>query len=65
MVGFSLAAILLFPNEIAVLAHFDDNVDEETKLKIVTNLQRENFLTYEKRHIPSWEELCGIVSLIH
>ncbi|GBN12391.1 hypothetical protein AVEN_44611-1 [Araneus ventricosus] len=46
-------------DEIAVLALFDDDVDEETKLKIVANLQRENFSTHEKRYIPSKEELCG------
>ncbi|GBM71693.1 hypothetical protein AVEN_64917-1, partial [Araneus ventricosus] len=43
----------------AVLAHFDDDVDEETKLKMVANLHIENFSTHEKRYIPSKEELCG------
>jgi hypothetical protein len=40
-------------DKIAVLSHFDNDVDEETKLKMVTNLQTENFSTYEKRYIPS------------
>ncbi|GBN78470.1 hypothetical protein AVEN_136430-1 [Araneus ventricosus] len=48
-----------FTDEIAVLALFDDDVDEETKLKIVANLHRKNFLTHEKRYIPSKEEFCG------
>jgi hypothetical protein len=30
----------------------------------VTNLQRENFSIYEKRYIPSREELCGIINFI-
>ncbi|GBN09310.1 hypothetical protein AVEN_207059-1 [Araneus ventricosus] len=46
-------------DEIAVLALFDDDVDEETKLKMVANLHREIFSTHEKRCIPSKEELCG------
>ncbi|GBO01655.1 hypothetical protein AVEN_30553-1 [Araneus ventricosus] len=37
-------------------------MDEETKLKLVTNLHRENFSTHEKRYIPSKEELCGLLS---
>ncbi len=51
-------------DEIAVLTHFDDDVEEETKLKMVTNLQRENFSIYEKRYIPSREELCSIKNFI-
>ncbi|GBN08062.1 hypothetical protein AVEN_244468-1 [Araneus ventricosus] len=35
-------------NEIAVLALFDDDVDEETKLKMVANLHRGNFSTMRK-----------------
>ncbi|GBN47359.1 hypothetical protein AVEN_201074-1 [Araneus ventricosus] len=46
-------------DEIAVLALFDDDVDEETKLKVVANLHREIFSTHGKRYIPSKEELCG------
>ncbi|GBM63859.1 hypothetical protein AVEN_69872-1 [Araneus ventricosus] len=46
-------------DEIAVLALFDDDVDEETKLKMVSNLHRENVSTHEKRYIPAKEELCG------
>ncbi|GBN52773.1 hypothetical protein AVEN_124347-1 [Araneus ventricosus] len=47
-----------FTEEIAVLALFDDDVDEETKLKMVANLHREIFSTREKRYIPLKEELC-------
>ncbi|GBM48566.1 hypothetical protein AVEN_184584-1 [Araneus ventricosus] len=46
-------------DEIAVLALFDEDVDEETDLKIMANLHKENFLTLEKRYFPSKEELCG------
>ncbi|GBM11911.1 hypothetical protein AVEN_209614-1 [Araneus ventricosus] len=48
-----------FTDEIAVLALFDDDVDEETKLKMVANLHRKIFSTHEKRYIPSKEVLCG------
>ncbi|GBO11018.1 hypothetical protein AVEN_16148-1 [Araneus ventricosus] len=48
-----------FTDGIAVLALFDNDVDEETQLKMVANLYRENFSTREKRYIPSKEELCG------
>ncbi|GBM46068.1 hypothetical protein AVEN_109652-1 [Araneus ventricosus] len=48
-----------FTDEIAVLALFDDDVDKETKLKMVANLHREIFSTQEKRYISSKEELCG------
>ncbi|GBO15199.1 hypothetical protein AVEN_128669-1 [Araneus ventricosus] len=48
-----------FTDEIAALALFDDDVDEETKSKVVANLHRENFSTHEERYIPSKEELCG------
>ncbi|GBN19363.1 hypothetical protein AVEN_259097-1 [Araneus ventricosus] len=47
-----------FTDEIAVLPLFDD-VEEETKLKMVANLHRDIFSTHEKRYIPSKEELCG------
>ncbi|GBN79913.1 hypothetical protein AVEN_64594-1 [Araneus ventricosus] len=48
-----------FTDEIVVLALFDDDVDEETKLKMVANLHRKIFSTHEKRYIPSKEELCS------
>ncbi|GBO41152.1 hypothetical protein AVEN_41116-1 [Araneus ventricosus] len=48
-----------FTDEIAILAIFDDDEDEETKLKMVANLHRKIFSTHEKRYIPSKEELCG------
>ncbi|GBO27655.1 hypothetical protein AVEN_215865-1 [Araneus ventricosus] len=46
-----------FTDEIEVLALSDDDVDEETKLKIMANLHTEIFSTHEKRYIPSKEEL--------
>ncbi|GBN99041.1 hypothetical protein AVEN_213400-1 [Araneus ventricosus] len=46
-------------DEIEVLALFDDDVDEVTKLKMVANLHRENFSTHGKIYIPLKEELCG------
>ncbi|GBL74797.1 hypothetical protein AVEN_243653-1 [Araneus ventricosus] len=48
-----------FTDEIAILALFDDDVDEETELKLVANFHREIVSTHEKRYIPSNEELCG------
>ncbi|GBM50841.1 hypothetical protein AVEN_19890-1 [Araneus ventricosus] len=48
-----------FTDEIAIFALFNDDVDEETKLKMVANLHREIFSTHEKRYIPSKEELCA------
>ena len=46
-------------DETAALALFDDEVKEETKLKIMANLRRESFSTHDKRYISSKEELCG------
>ncbi|GBO25378.1 hypothetical protein AVEN_133943-1 [Araneus ventricosus] len=56
-----------FTDEIEVLALFDDDVDEKTKLKMLANLHRKIFSTHEKRYIPSKEELCVhcMVNLIH
>ncbi|GBN94709.1 hypothetical protein AVEN_18763-1 [Araneus ventricosus] len=48
-----------FTDEIVVLAIFDDDVDKETKLKMVANLHRKIFSTHEKRYLQSKEELCG------
>ncbi|GBO15976.1 hypothetical protein AVEN_53146-1 [Araneus ventricosus] len=48
-----------FTDEIEVLVLFDDDVDEETKLKMGANLHKKIFSTHEKRYIPSKEELCG------
>ncbi len=45
-------------DELVLLAYFDADVDEKTKFKMLANLQK-NFSTYEKRCIPSKEELCG------
>ncbi|XP_046409261.1 uncharacterized protein LOC124174209 [Ischnura elegans] len=46
-------------DEISVLSLFDDDVDQETKGKMVENLTKENLSTHGKRYIPSKEELCG------
>ena len=43
--------------EIVVLSIFDDEVDEQTKRNIVANLQRESFCNFEKRYVPSKEEM--------
>jgi len=45
--------------EAAILALFDDEVNEATKIKIVENLTNENILTTGKRYIPSNDEPCG------
>jgi hypothetical protein len=45
--------------EVAVLTLFDNDVSQETKEKIVANLNKESFSTHEKRYIPSKEKLCG------
>lgn len=45
--------------EVSVLSLFDDDVDQETKVKMVANLTRENLSTHSKRYIPTKEELCG------
>ncbi|GBM59701.1 hypothetical protein AVEN_204721-1 [Araneus ventricosus] len=52
-------------DEIAVLALFDDDVDEETKLKMVANLHRENFSTYDAFHRRKNFEVHCMVSLIY
>lgn len=46
-------------DEVSVLSLFDDDVNQETKLKMVTNLTKDNPLVYNKRYIPSKKELCG------
>lgn len=46
-------------DEISVLSLFDDDVDQETKVKMVANLTKENPSAHSKRYIPSKEELCG------
>ncbi|KAG8236266.1 hypothetical protein J437_LFUL016489 [Ladona fulva] len=40
-------------------SQFEDDVDQETKVKLVENLTKENLSTHDKRYIPSKEELCG------
>ncbi|KAG8222665.1 hypothetical protein J437_LFUL003787 [Ladona fulva] len=46
-------------DEVFVLSLFDDDVDQETKVKMVENLTKENLSTHGKRYIPSKEELRG------
>lgn len=46
-------------DEVSVLSLFDDDVDLKTKVKMVTNLAKENPSAHSKRYIPSKEELCG------
>ncbi|GBP64579.1 hypothetical protein EVAR_32737_1 [Eumeta japonica] len=48
-------------DEVAVLSLFDDDVDQQTKIKIVKNLSKENPPVYSKRYIPSKEDLCGLL----
>lgn len=62
----SKAALLKFcqhlwylTDEVSILALFDDDVDLETKVKMIANLTRENPTTHNKRYIASKEELCG------
>lgn len=43
--------------EVAVLSLFDDEVDEQTKVNIVANLQRESLCDFGKRYVPSKEEM--------
>lgn len=46
-------------DEIATLSLFDDDVDQDTKVKMVANLSNNNCSANGKRYIPSKEELCG------
>ncbi|GBP39615.1 hypothetical protein EVAR_26698_1 [Eumeta japonica] len=48
-------------DEVAVLSVFDDDVDQETKIKIVKNLSKENPPVYSKHYIPSNEDLYGLL----
>ncbi|KAG8237020.1 hypothetical protein J437_LFUL017144 [Ladona fulva] len=46
-------------DEVSILSLFHDYVDQETKVKMVENLTKENLSTHGKRYIQSKEELCG------
>ncbi|CAH0560540.1 unnamed protein product [Brassicogethes aeneus] len=46
-------------DEIAILALFDDEVDDQTKTKMVSNLEREKTFDLGKRYIPSKEEISN------
>lgn len=43
--------------EIAILSIFDDSVEDETKKRIVANLERESSCPLQKRYNPSKEEI--------
>lgn len=43
--------------ETAILALFDDEVDKETKIKMIANFNRDSNWQSEKRYVPSKEEL--------
>ena len=45
------------PEEIAALSLFDDAVDEETKVRIVANLERECLFDLQKKYFPTKEEI--------
>lgn len=45
--------------EVAILSLFDDDINQESKVKIVANLAKENPSVHNKRYIPSREELSG------
>lgn len=45
-------------DEVSILSQFGDDVDQETKVKMVHNFSKEE-ITHEKRYIPSKEELSG------
>lgn len=45
--------------EVSVLSLFDDDVNQESKVKMVANLAKENSLVHNKRYIPSRKELSG------
>ncbi|KAG8227805.1 hypothetical protein J437_LFUL006219 [Ladona fulva] len=51
--------LLYMSDEFSVLSLFDDDMDQETKVKMVENLSKEILSTHGKRYIPSKEELCG------
>jgi hypothetical protein len=46
-------------DEIAVFAIFDDEVDDEVKMKMVSNLECEKSFDVGKRYIPSKEEISN------
>ena len=60
----SLAALSKFcqhlwylSEEIAALSLFDGAVDEETKVRIVANLERECLFDLQKKYFPTKEEI--------
>ena len=49
--------LLYLSEEIAALSLFDDDVDEETKVRIVANLERECLFDLQKKYFPMKEEI--------
>lgn len=45
--------------KIALLSLFDNSVDDETKTKMVRNLEKESTSNFAKRYIPSTAEISG------
>lgn len=46
-------------DEVSVMSLLGDDVDQETKVKMVANLAKENPSAHSKRYIVSKEELSG------
>ena len=49
--------LLYLSEKIAALSLFDDAVDEQTKVRIVTNLEREYLFDLQKKYFPTTEEI--------
>lgn len=43
--------------ETVILSLFDDEVDNQTKMKMIANLKRSKISDFSKRYIPSKEEM--------
>ena len=48
---------MAFAEELAELSLFDDAVDEETKVRIFDNLERECLFHLKKKYFPMKEEM--------
>ena len=46
-------------DEVSILSLFDDDINQESNVKIVANLAKENPSVHNKRYIQSREELSG------
>ncbi|XP_060809908.1 uncharacterized protein LOC132904007 [Amyelois transitella] len=47
--------------EVSMLSLFDDEVSQESKENIISNLSKDSISSQEKRYIPSKEDLSGIL----